>query len=77
MIEPTIREGAAAAADIKVNNWTVTLKGHVRTWREREDAGLAAWAAPGVAELECSVAAKRIAQSPSRNADAQARTARR
>jgi osmotically-inducible protein OsmY len=38
--------------DIKVDDSTVTLKGHVRTWQEREDAALAAWAAPGVGNVE-------------------------
>lgn len=38
--------------EVKVVNSTVTLKGHVRTWQEREDAALAAWAAPGVGNVE-------------------------
>ncbi len=38
--------------EVKVDNSTVTLKGHVHTWQERDDAGLAAWAAPGVAIVE-------------------------
>jgi osmotically-inducible protein OsmY len=38
--------------EVKVLNSTVTLKGHVRTWQEREDAALAAWAAPGVGNVE-------------------------
>lgn len=38
--------------EVKVLNSTVTLKGHVRTWQEREDAVLAAWAAPGVGNVE-------------------------
>jgi osmotically-inducible protein OsmY len=40
------------AIDINVKDSTVTLKGHVRTWQEREDAALAAWAAPGVGNVE-------------------------
>jgi osmotically-inducible protein OsmY len=38
--------------DVKVENSTVTLKGHVRTWQEREDAARAAWAIPGVVNVE-------------------------
>ncbi len=38
--------------EIKVDNSTVTLKGHVRTWQEREDAARAAWAVPGVGNVE-------------------------
>ena len=48
------RHAVLDAKDIQVNvnNSTVTLKGHVRTWQEREDAALAAWAAPGVGLVE-------------------------
>jgi osmotically-inducible protein OsmY len=38
--------------EVKVDNSTVTLKGHVHTWQEHEDAARAAWAAPGVANVE-------------------------
>lgn len=38
--------------EVKVDNSTVTLKGHVHTWQEHADADRAAWAAPGVAYVE-------------------------
>jgi len=38
--------------EVKVDNSTVTLKGHVHTWQEHADADRAAWAAPGVAFVE-------------------------
>ncbi len=38
--------------EVKVDSSTVTLKGHVHTWQEHDDAALAAWAAPGVANVE-------------------------
>jgi osmotically-inducible protein OsmY len=48
------RQAIFDTKDIKVNvsESTVTLKGRVRTWKEREDAALAAWAAPGVGNVE-------------------------
>jgi osmotically-inducible protein OsmY len=38
--------------EVKVDRSTVTLKGHVHTWQERDDAALAAWAAPGVISVD-------------------------
>jgi len=38
--------------EIKVHDSTVTLKGHVRTWQEREDAARAALSAPGVGTVD-------------------------
>ena len=38
--------------DIKVNDSQITLKGYVHSWREKDDAARAAWAAPGVAVVE-------------------------
>jgi len=37
---------------IRVDRATVTLEGHVHTWQEHEDAARAAWAAPGVGNVE-------------------------
>jgi len=34
--------------DIRVEGSTVTLRGHVNSWHERDAAGGAAWSAPGV-----------------------------
>ena len=38
--------------DVKVDSSTVTLKGHVHTWQEHDDAARAAWGAPGVDHVE-------------------------
>jgi osmotically-inducible protein OsmY len=38
--------------EVKVDSDTVTLKGHVHTWQEHADAAYAAWAAPGVANVD-------------------------
>jgi len=54
-IEDAFRRHAVLDAkdiDVKVDNSTVTLQGHVHTWQEHEDAAHAAWAAPGVAYVE-------------------------
>ena len=40
------------AIDVQVIGSTVTLKGHVRTWQEREDAARSAWATPGVGNVD-------------------------
>jgi osmotically-inducible protein OsmY len=37
---------------VKVDSATVILEGHVHSWQEHEDAARAAWAAPGVANVE-------------------------
>jgi osmotically-inducible protein OsmY len=38
--------------DIKTDDNKVILKGHVHSWREKDDASRAAWAAPGVTKVE-------------------------
>ncbi len=38
--------------EVKVNSATVILKGHVHSWQEHDEASRAAWAAPGVDNVE-------------------------
>ncbi|HMK85692.1 MAG TPA: BON domain-containing protein [Steroidobacteraceae bacterium] len=38
--------------DITVDDGTITLKGWVHSWRERDDAARAAWGAPGVKKVD-------------------------
>ena len=48
------RQARLDAKDIEVrlNDDKVTLKGFVASWREKDDAARAAWAAPGVCKVE-------------------------
>ena len=48
------RQASLDAQNIKVNvdDSAVVLQGTVHSWREKDDAAIAAWAAPGVTKVE-------------------------
>jgi osmotically-inducible protein OsmY len=54
-IEDALKRNAeidAAHIKVETSHGTVTLRGNVRSWVEREEAEHAAWAAPGVTQIE-------------------------
>jgi osmotically-inducible protein OsmY len=58
-IEEALKRSAAVDADkisVEAREGKVVLRGTVRSWAEREDAERAAWAAPGVTEVNDELA---------------------
>ena len=54
-IEEALKRNAeidASHIKVETSDGTVTLRGNVRSWVEREEAEHAAWAAPGVTKIE-------------------------
>ena len=54
-IEIALRRGMKGDSDgifIEVDGGTVTLRGRVHTWEGHDEAGVAAWCAPGVSSVK-------------------------